>query len=598
MTIYSGISPISLFTVPILTDRDYISVNSRQTDDSSFNPNNQPLSLPVELTSKKSPFVPFVPVLSARLGVSEGGVNSFMYNRFIRQSGTTRLDGQDVDLGQIREDKEISYTLWNGFNEYVTLTDIAYSYPDSGVEILLPEEDEVFRPLAEHVLNFTVTLAGDPLFNVDITLTFSNGYVYEFTVRGSRLIKKEFTFLSDANWNNGLTFTNNYLTSIMAAGEISETRLMLRSVPQRQIDYEIGECGKDFVTAMWGYLQGLAKRQTYAPLWHDVAYVTQDWTGTKIYCDTRYKRFYAGKTAIICRKRYDHSIKEGTMNDTALYYEATVAVVEDDGIYVISSPVAEIFKGDTIYPGILSEIAIDANDISCVSPDRTIVNIAIDEVYGAYSLPVTNPDYTPDTSYGVMRFDFDLNWSQMPKIGVSRPGDSSSSGRGTKVVPYSDFSRVAISATVSVHTREDWWELAGAMDYIKGRYRSFWVKSPLENLRKGNYTLYSGANLTEVGIIFTGGVNNLYSVQALWITSSDGTEKVVLVTGLREAYGGGYILELDPTEIADIVEVRQAFLCRNNSDKVQENWLIPAGVIEVKLNLIELSAGYAVLLPS
>jgi hypothetical protein len=600
MAILTGVTAISLWTKPDLADREFISVNSRQTDDSSFNPYFKILA-DVIPEGEKAALVIFPNALPAYDASNVGGVNSFLYDHIIRQSGVTRLDGQTLDLGQIREDKLIAQTLWNGFNKHLQVTDIVYSYPGSGVTITAPAETDILNPLQEVPLMTEVTIAGSPLFDVDIVISFVEldgvyaGAIrtYAFTVAGSRLAQKEFTFLSDANWDGGLSVTNRWLTSIFEASEVSETRQIIRSVPTREANYEFAAMGRDFVTAAWGYLQALAKRQTYMPLFEDVAIVTQEWDGGKIYCNTVRKRFYAGKTVVIALRRYDASYKEGTKNDTALYYTATMAQVDDDGIYLISSPLAEIPIGTTIYPGVLSEIAIEENTIETISGERSIINVSMDEVYGQLSLPPTNPLYSPVLFYGHPFFDFEWNWSSSPKMGVSRPADSKNSGRYQIVTPKTGFSQTSINILVSVHSREEWWDISGFFNYIKGRGRSFWLKSPLDALRKGIYTLYDGADLTELELIFWGGVNNLYSVQALWLKATDGTEVITKVTGLREAYGGGYIFEVDPVEIPDIIAVKQAFFVRNSKDEVKEHWMTSEGLVEYSLSLIELPEGYA-----
>lgn len=600
MALLTGISPISLFTVPILEDREWISVNSREIGDSSFNPYFKILAEPTE-NGAKAPLVLLGTALPAYSATNEGGVNSFLYDRIIRQSGVTRLDGQVLNLGQIREDTQVAQTLWNGFNKHLQVTGITYSYPGSGVTITLPEEDDILNPLQEVTLMVEVTIAGSPLFDVDIVISFleldgvyaGTTRTYEFSVAGTRLAQKEFTFLSDANWEGGLTVTNRWLTSIFEASETSETRQILRSVPIREITYEFAAMGKDFVTAAWGYLQGLARRQTYMPLFEDVAIVTQDWAGSKIYCDTIHKRFYAGRTVVIALRRYDGSYKEGTRNDTALYYTATIAAVEDDGIYITSSPVAEIPKGTTVYPGILSEVAVEENTLQAFSAERTVVNVSIDEVYGQLALPVTNADYVPTLFYGHPFFDFEWNWRTSPKMGVKRPADSKNSGRYKIVTPKTGYSQTSINIVVSVHSREEWWDISGFFGYVKGRGKPFWLKSPIDGLRKGTYTLYDGDELTELELIFLGGVNNLYSVQALWLKATDGTEVITKVTGLREAYGGGYIFEVDPVAIPDIMSVKQAFFVRNSKDEVKETWMTSEGLVEYNLSLIELPEGYA-----
>lgn len=599
MALLTGSAPISLFTVPALADREWLSVNSKQTDATALDPVCQALGVK-EIPSTNPGFEVEMPSFTHRTTTVPVGVNSFLYDRMIRQSGATRLDGQVLNLGQIREDKLISETLWNGFNKHIKITDISYSYVGSGVTVNTPEVDDIANPIQEIPLEIEITIAGSPLFDVDITITYEElegvhigtEHTYTFSVAGSRLPQKEFVFLTDANWTGGLTVKSKWLTSIYQASETSETRQMLRSKPIRDMSYEFASTGKDFTTATWGFLQSLALSQSYVPFFVDPAVVTETWSGGKIYCDTVKKRFYVGGTVVIVLRKFDNSYVDGSKNDLAIHYTAVVAGVDTDGLYLVTSPLAELPKGTTIYPGMLSEIAVEENVIESISAERSIVNINLEEVYGSTTLPIVNDPYSPTEFYDKPFFDFEWNWINPPKTGVSRPSDRDSSGRSNIVIPKTDKTQSTIEALVSVHSRVEWWEVGGFLDYIKGRYKSFWLKSPLDGLRKGVYTLYDGSDLTEFEVVFVGGFNNLSSVQAVWLQAADGTQQIAKVTNITETFPGSYVFEIDPVEIPDIASLKQAFLVRNSKDEVEERWITSQGLVEIPLSLIELPAGY------
>jgi hypothetical protein len=590
--VLQGVDPILLWVKPDLGDRDFLSSNLFAVTVDTFDPCNTPL-MEARDNGGRAVFSSY-PHWSARLvGKDNGGPASFLYDRLIRQAGVERLDGKPLDLGQIREDRGVTETLWNGFNSLRTISSISYSYITSGVVVTAPLVGASLLPLSQIPLEMAISIDGAPIFDVDITITLDNGYEYVFRVRGSRLTRKEQTFFSDANWTGGLVMTSRYLTSIFKANETSEVRQCCRVHPVKEMTFEFAVTGRDFVTAAWGLLQGLARVRTYLPLYQDVAYVTQKWTGGKIPCDTRYKRFFPGYKVIIAPRRYDLSYKEPTNNDTAIYYTATISQVVADGIYVTSSPLAEIEAGTAIYPAILSEIAVgDVNGIAVVSGERAIFDVTINEVYGSEVLPVANADYVPTLFYDFAFFDFEWNWLTPPEVFVGRDAVVDDSGRYQTMRTNTPYSTSRFKAVVAAYDRESWWALAGFLGFIKGRHKAFWVKHPLHSIRKGIYTLYAGSNLTELEVYFYGGESNLYSAQALWLQSSDGTEVITKITGHRASGVGGFILEVDPVEISDIVNIRQVFLVRSDSDEIQENWITASGLVEVGLNMIELPAGY------
>jgi len=590
MSILTGILQASLLVQP-LADRTYISSNVLSGGDSTYDPAVSSLTLPEE--NGRRFYHPVIALNTPKTGVSPVGVNSFLYERIVRQLGATRQDGTSVDVGVIREESIVEQTLWNGFKDKVTVSSIGYSYPTSDVLVTSPVATEEFNPYEERPLEITIDINGDTFFNVEITITFSNGATHIFSVAGTRLPKKEFTFLSQANWLGGIKMESQYLTSIYKASETSENRQALRSKPVRKISYEFASVGKNYSTVMWGFLQGLAVRRTYLPLFQDGSVVTQDSTGSEIYCDTVNKRFYVGNTLLIALRRYDRSHLEGTNENEAMYYTGVISSVTDTTINLVSPPLAEIPKNSIVYPGVLSEIATKNNNLEVFKPTGAIVDVTINEVFGSTTLEADNSSYSPTLFYGDAFFTFGWNWKVHPKVGVMRDAIVLKKGRYPTTIPRTGFSTVTINASVSVHSRAEWWELTGFLNYIKGRYKAFWVKHPLDVYDLGVYTLFSGANLTEVEVLTQGGINNMHSIQAVWIEDSNGVEYIIKVDAIRAgATSSSVILELDPTVVTDVEKIKRAFLVRSTTDKITEQWFTDQGVVEVVMSMVELPGAY------
>ena len=591
MTILNGQANPSRIVEP-LAARMYLSPNVLQVNDSTFDPNSPRLTDPSQAGILiHNPILPSKAVLQTE--VLEG-VNSHFYGRFQRLSGATRLDGTIVDLGIMREADVVNQTLWNGFNRFVKVTAIGYSYPTSDVTVTAPVIDEEFRYYEERPLEITVDIAGDPFFDVEITLYFDNGSTYVFSVRGTRRPQKEFTYLSQANWQGGLSIETQWLTSIYKASETSETRQALKVYPTRKMRYGFAAIGKDFSTVLWGFMQGLAKRRTYLPLFQDGAVVTQDSTGVRIYINTQYKRFFVGNTALLVLRRYDRSHKEGTATDEAMYYPVVINAVSSTYIDVLSSPVATIPRNSIVYPAMLSEIALKPNYFEAFKTTGAIADVTINEVYGEDTLEGANSSYTPTTYYGDAYLDIDLNWDVDPKLGIHRDAIVLKGGRQATIIPRTGFSTADIEVTISVDNRVDWWEMQGFLNYIKGRYKAFWIKHPMDVYRLGSYRKFDGGDVEEVEVFTSGGINNMYSCNAIWVKSTDGTENIIKVTGLRAGFTDkSVILELDPTTLSDIIELKRAFLVRSTSDKVKEQWFNDIGLVEVKLKCVELPGGYS-----
>ncbi len=590
MSILTGLLQSSLLVQPF-ADRTDLSLNVLSGGVSTFNP--AVLRLALE-EGGSTLYHPVIVLNTPKTGEPLVGVNTFLYTRIIRLESAVRQDGLPINVGAIEGSSgTIEQTLWNGFREIVTVTDIAYSFPTSGVIITDPIETEVFNVYEERPLNIFIDNDGDPFSGVEITITFSNGATSVFTVIDSQIPQKGFTYLSQANWLGGIRMESQYLTSIYKASETSETRQALRPKPVRKISYEFASVGEDFSTVLWGFMQGLTNRRTYLPLFQDGSVVTQDSTGTKIYCNTVNKRYYVGNTLLIAIRRYDRSHRQGTSENEALYFTGIIGTVTDTYINIISSPLSEIPKNSMVYPGIFSEIATKDNTFKIFKPTGAIADVTINEVFGPTTLEADNSDYSPTLFYGNAFFTFEWNWKVPPKVGLKKDAIILKKGRYNTTIPRTGFSTASINVAVAVHSRAEWWELTGFLNYVKGRYRAFWVKHPLDAYRLGTYTLFDGADLEEVEVLTQGGINNMFSTQAVWIKDSNGVEYIIKVNAIRAGdTPSSAILELDPTVVTDVAKIKRAFLVRNTSDKIIEQWFTDQGVVEVNMKMVELPGAY------
>ncbi len=590
MSILTGLLQASLLIQP-LADRTYLSSNVLSVGVSTYDPAASRLSLE---EGGSTLYHPVIVLNTSKTGEPLVGVTTFLYKRIIRLESAVRQDGIPINVGVIPGTDIIEQTLWNGFKDPVTVTDIAYSFPTSGVLIIDPIETEDFNPYEERPLNILIDTDGDPFSGVEITITFSNGATSVFTVVDFQIPQDEFIYLSQANWLGGMKMESQYLTSIYKASETSEFRQALRPKPIRKISYEFASVGEVFSTVLWGFMQGLTKRRTYLPLFQDGSVVTQDSTGTKIFCNTVNKRFYVGNTLLIAIRRYNRSHRQGTGENEAMYFTGVIGSVFDTFINIIAPPLAEIPKNSMVYPGILSEIATKNNTFEIFKPTGAIADVTINEVFGPTTLEADNSDYSPTLFYGDAFFTFEWNWKVRPKVGLKRDAIILKKGRYPTTIPRTGFSTASIEAAVSVHSRAEWWELTGFLNYVKGRYRAFWVKHPLDAYSLGSYTQFDGADLEEVEVLTQGGINNMFSIQAVWIKDSNGVEYIVKVNAIREGNTlSSVILELDPTVVTDVAEIKRAFLVRNTSDKIIEHWFTDQGVVEVDMKMVELPGAYS-----
>ena len=579
MSILTGLLQASLLVQPF-ADRTYLSPNVLSGGTSIYDPAPARLALPEEGGSTF--YSPVLVLNTPKTGVSPVGVNAFLYDRIIRQDGATRKDGFSINVGIIDDSDIVIQSLWNGFGEKITVTNIDFSTPTSNVSVNAPIVAEEFNPYEERELNITINIEGETLFDVDITITFDNGATYVFNVTGVRRPGTR-VLLSDANWKGGIRMESQYLTSIYKASDTSETRQARRDRPIRKIKYEIIVTDANQAAIQWSFLQGLARRRTYLPLLQDKSVVTQDSTGLLIHCDTVKKRYYVGDVIIIVLKE-----------DKFIYHTGIIDGITDTTISVLSSALLTVSEGSFVYPGIYSEIEIVGNSFEPYKITGAITTIIINEVFGTTTIQSDNSSYSPTLFYGDAFFTFGWNWKVLPKVSIKVDAIVLKGGRYNTTIQKTNFTTISVDAAVSVHSRAEWWELTGFLNYIKGRYRAFWIKLPYEGYILGAYRLFDGSNLIEVEVNTEGGINNMFSIQAIWVKDSNGVETIIKVEGIRSGLTeDSVVLELDPTVVVDVVELRRAVLMRNTSDKIIEQWFTDQGVVEVNMKMVELPGAYS-----
>ena len=108
-------------------------------------------------------------------------------------------------------------------------------------------------------------------------------------------------------------------------------------------------------------------------------------------------------------------------------------------------------------------------------------------------------------------------------------GDASDSGRGvlvnTKGVPY-----ITQTATAICLTKEECWDAIGFFNYIQGRGKPFWMKSPLDFL---SVTGTSGNTKFSIDNINT--VEDMDYLTYVWVEDSTGAFDVLAVTDRQDA---------------------------------------------------------------
>jgi len=524
-----------------------------------------------------------LPKFNATTRVSQG-VNTPYYERFVQVDNEYIVpDTFAITLADVNADTYVTRGVMNGWRTDEEILSFSYS-SSAGVSVNTPAVGHVFNRHTETAFQILVT--GNHItavFNVTITITTTN-HTYYLYVRGNRRLEPG-TFLSVANWNEPIGIENKWWTSVFQGTDTSETRKMLRPIPQRVLNYVSLFSGIVQVQQAWALVHGMVRQRRYFPVVPDVTRVEEETTSSTILCDTTLRNFQVGYYIVAIHAGFDNSIGYAFDNDTTQLIPMLVTAITDTSITVSGGVPETLEKGDYIYPAILAEVAIKPLTMKLFSDKKGTLDFNISEVVGSTMLPNANSDYSPTLYHDRADLELEHNWTERPSVGFARPASVSDSGRYQVMDYYHDGSRATMSVLVSAMSREAVWELRGKLSYMQGRYNYFWVTSPLDLIDVG-----PTQSTSKIEIISSANLGNLESMFGIYIENAAGDKD--FLSGAVVNNAGALEFEYDDTtSVLSVTIVKQAYLMRLGKDSVSEVWHSPE-VLEVKLNMIEVLGAY------
>lgn len=387
------------------------------------------------------------------------------------------------------------------------------------------------------------------------------------------------------NWDAQAKLESAYNTAItFASGSLSEERRGLIDRPYRTLfvrfmGFDKFELNRLSMTAM----RLCQQRFTPIPLFTDFSKVTAQSSGTTIYCDTTYRRFFLNARVMI------HSW-DAHRRPTAVEY-GQIQTFDATSITLQAPLVGTFPAGSRVYPCIEAELALEPVDLNLISDECLDMAMTIKETVGSAALPSTIDGFANPPGFqtwnGRPIFDVPSDWSANLRSGIRREGEKNQVGRAEIVRADGPRAQFMHEMRLTLLTRAKFWKVLQFFDSRMGRLRSFYMVDPAAKFQANSILT------TNVRIKASGNIEDLQDFMShVAIVMRDGTIYVRDVTSVTLDSGEWVIAFGSVIPVVDITQVRkvtQAYLVRLRDDAMAEQWTTDE-VCEVSLWGVEVLA--------
>lgn len=380
------------------------------------------------------------------------------------------------------------------------------------------------------------------------------------------------------NWNEGITISSEYQVDVLRASTVGEERRLLADRPNRTMTVKHSGLSGPEMTKILMNLFRHGNTQVPIPLYSDHSHVTSA-AINEIYCETRYRRFFAGQRFVIFdfdSNNRPQNVEWGTIQavqTTHLVPDTSLSNVYTDGARVYPMIDAELVfrEGAELINDELGELFLTVHEIpgpSTLPPTASGLPTGW-ATYGDY--PIF--DASPDASFGF-------------RPGMMRVGTQTQQGRGHVVYVAGDRPQATHELTYRGLSRASVWPLIEFFDSRRGRLRAFWLVPP--------QAMFEAIAIAADSVTVTG-VGNLDDIEDFFdyiaIVERDGTINIrgidnVVLVGSDFRIDFDEVLTTVPT-LANIRRTTPAHLVRFEKNAMREEWMTD-GICDIQFSMIEL----------
>lgn len=533
-----------------LDQRTYLSVNVYTApDEVVYDPNafNAPFSIGAGTLA-----VEHRPYLRHKYANRFCSFHELFYKGVYFQQNAVIINRTYCDLGFISSDFTGYVEIFSANGHKRTVEILELSSSTAGVSTADISVDDVFYPYEEKTLALLVSAVGDAVINISLFLKFyEDPTTYRISIQG---IRTSLFFMADPNWADEIRVEHRFLTSVFRAHNMSETRKVLRHLPVRSMRATLVFHNKYLAGRFWSAIRGSVERISAVPWYPDKSTMTAASGASSVYCDTTYRRFQEGG--------YVFLVGGNPVAGTTYFEVVRILSVLPNELITFNPLENNYVSRDVVYPAFICRPSVEAPTATLWTDFKGFIDMQADEVYGENTLLLENEGYTPTIREGLPVLMATVTFTESPEQLIKIGGESSDSGRGTLVwtkgVPY-----VEQQITTVHKTKAECWDTLGFVNYIKGRGKSFWVRSELDFLE-----IVSTVGAESVTVVSLYGAEGFGYLRYLWVEDSTGAFDIV---GIAEIVGN--IIYLETTSLSDISRIWQAHAVRMADDVFEEEYL-------------------------
>lgn len=384
--------------------------------------------------------------------------------------------------------------------------------------------------------------------------------------------------LLQKNWADSCLLNSAWLDDVTRASSLAEDRRALSDRPRRVMKARLTALDRADQLKLFMAAQRWLSQRGSVPVYCDHSRVTQDSTGTSLFCSTKYRRFYVGGRVIV----HAWTAKN---RPTAVQYN-TILEIRDDRLILGASLSGTVPKGSRVYPAMDAEIALDVQ--ATPSGDRALdATVTFTEVVGPSALPASCQGNPPGAQYYSSKpiLDVPPNWGATLELGLTRSGRAYEQGRGRVVAVEGARPQFQHTLTLTSLSRQAAWKVLQFFDAMKGRTRPFWLVQP--------ETLFEpiAVTTTYVEVSASGNYADLNTyLDYVAIVKRDGT---ILIRGIASTTDSGsfwritFDSAIPSTTLGEIRKCTGAFLVRMARSELAQEWVTDTAC-EVKIDVVEL----------
>jgi hypothetical protein len=377
--------------------------------------------------------------------------------------------------------------------------------------------------------------------------------------------------LFNCDWGSQVTNTEAFQTSVQRGISASEHRYGLMGKPIHSTTATLNASTRSQVRSLRMLLQRAGKARSLFPLFSDASRLEEaaDASDTTILIDARHRRFFEGRRIAIVRDTADMQAKVFEVHEIESIDTPSEGEPHEISLARTGGLEHSYAAGSYVIPLIEARVLTEAS--GRVWTDRVVsLTLTAIEHTGSHQLELIEHDREWNEYQGLPIFDLIPNFEGSIQWGGSRLHQTTDSGIDA-IGEYFGFKmRDTNRLPMRAMNRRQAWDIIGFFENQRGRQKTFWMPSPLDEFEPiavtgGGASIIVKAAGPEIDWEFT---------KHLAVTTADGVVVREIQSVVRNVDEDTvtFTESIAGLQLSDIHRLGTAFRCRLNSDEISEQW--------------------------